>query len=81
MGLAFTKESRNCFLGVAAVLAGAGLQEQVLMRSRFSYQEDEHRQLTCPEEDKREIQPSPKRSFLRSASLGKLTPRFAASDN
>ena len=50
------------------------------LRSRLSYQDDENRQLTCPEEDKREIQPSPKRSFLRSASLGKLTPCSADVD-
>lgn len=60
----------------------ASLQEQVpmLLHSRLSYQEDENRQLTCPEEDKRDIQPSPKRSFLRSASLGKLTPCSADVD-
>lgn len=46
-------------------------EPSLLSTDMFSYQEDEHRQLTCPEEDKREIQPSPKRSFLRSASLGR----------
>lgn len=82
MGIAFTKGTRNCFLGIAAVLTGTGLQEQALMLlcSRLSYQEDENQQLTCPEDDKREIQPSPKRSFLRSASLGKLTPCSADVD-
>ncbi|KAM9672482.1 voltage-dependent L-type calcium channel subunit alpha-1C isoform 10-T10 [Trichechus inunguis] len=35
-----------------------------------SYQDDENRQLTPPE-DKRDIRQSPKRGFLRSASLGR----------
>lgn len=35
------------------------------------YQDDENRQLTPPEEDKRDIRQSPKRGFLRSASLGR----------
>uniref|UniRef100_M3XXC7 Uncharacterized protein n=1 Tax=Mustela putorius furo TaxID=9669 RepID=M3XXC7_MUSPF len=39
--------------------------------SRLSYQDDENRQLTPPEEDKRDIRQSPKRGFLRSASLGR----------
>lgn len=47
--------------------------------SRLSYQDDENRQLTSPEE-KREIQQSPKRGFLRSASLGKLTASSADID-
>ncbi|XP_004438854.1 PREDICTED: voltage-dependent L-type calcium channel subunit alpha-1C isoform X7 [Ceratotherium simum simum] len=38
---------------------------------RLSYQDDEHRQLTPPEEDERDIRQSPKRGFLRSASLGR----------
>ncbi|XP_047597990.1 voltage-dependent L-type calcium channel subunit alpha-1C isoform X1 [Lutra lutra] len=37
----------------------------------ISYQDDENRQLTPPEEDKRDIRQSPKRGFLRSASLGR----------
>lgn len=41
--------------------------------SRLSYQDDENRQLTPPEEDKRDIRQSPKRGFLRSASLGKYS--------
>ncbi|XP_076796503.1 voltage-dependent L-type calcium channel subunit alpha-1C isoform X1 [Arvicanthis niloticus] len=46
-------------------------EPSLLSTDILSYQEDENRQLTCPEEDKRDIQPSPKRSFLRSASLGR----------
>lgn len=42
--------------------------------SRLSYQDDENRQLTPPEEDKRDIRQSPKKGFLRSASLGKHIP-------
>ncbi|XP_063567774.1 voltage-dependent L-type calcium channel subunit alpha-1C-like [Pongo abelii] len=41
------------------------------MSQRLSYQDDENRQLTLPEEDKRDIRQSPKRGFLRSASLGR----------
>ncbi|XP_061274362.1 voltage-dependent L-type calcium channel subunit alpha-1C isoform X5 [Bos javanicus] len=37
----------------------------------LSYQDDENRQLTPPEEDRRDIRLSPKRGFLRSASLGR----------
>ncbi|XP_037702191.1 voltage-dependent L-type calcium channel subunit alpha-1C isoform X2 [Choloepus didactylus] len=37
----------------------------------LSYQDEENRQLTLPEEDKRDIRQSPKRGFLRSASLGR----------
>ncbi|XP_022377940.1 voltage-dependent L-type calcium channel subunit alpha-1C isoform X2 [Enhydra lutris kenyoni] len=37
----------------------------------ISYQDDENRQLTPPEEDRRDIRQSPKRGFLRSASLGR----------
>ncbi|XP_031239000.1 voltage-dependent L-type calcium channel subunit alpha-1C isoform X20 [Mastomys coucha] len=46
-------------------------EPSLLSTDILSYQEDENQQLTCPEDDKREIQPSPKRSFLRSASLGR----------
>ncbi|XP_028609364.1 voltage-dependent L-type calcium channel subunit alpha-1C isoform X15 [Grammomys surdaster] len=46
-------------------------EPSLLSTDILSYQEDENRQLTCPEEDKREPQPSPKRSVLRSASLGR----------
>ncbi|XP_053776846.1 voltage-dependent L-type calcium channel subunit alpha-1C isoform X11 [Desmodus rotundus] len=38
---------------------------------RLAYQDDENRQLTLPEEDKRDTRQSPKRGFLRSASLGR----------
>ncbi|KAF6117713.1 hypothetical protein HJG60_001952 [Phyllostomus discolor] len=38
---------------------------------RLSYQDDKNRQLTPPEEDKKDIRQSPKRGFLRSASLGR----------
>ncbi|XP_011786441.1 PREDICTED: voltage-dependent L-type calcium channel subunit alpha-1C-like [Colobus angolensis palliatus] len=41
------------------------------MSQRLSYQDDKNRQLTLPEEDKRDIRQSPKRGFLRSASLGR----------
>ncbi|XP_070309361.1 voltage-dependent L-type calcium channel subunit alpha-1C isoform X1 [Odocoileus virginianus] len=37
----------------------------------LSYQDDENRQLTPPEEDRRDVRLSPKRGFLRSASLGR----------
>ncbi|XP_008576555.1 PREDICTED: voltage-dependent L-type calcium channel subunit alpha-1C [Galeopterus variegatus] len=37
----------------------------------LSYQDDENRQLTLPEEDRRDTRQSPKRGFLRSASLGR----------
>ncbi|XP_054552550.1 voltage-dependent L-type calcium channel subunit alpha-1C isoform X6 [Talpa occidentalis] len=37
----------------------------------FSYQDDENRQLTPPEEDKRDVRQSPKKGFLRSSSLGR----------
>uniref|UniRef100_P22002-5 Isoform 5 of Voltage-dependent L-type calcium channel subunit alpha-1C n=1 Tax=Rattus norvegicus TaxID=10116 RepID=P22002-5 len=46
-------------------------EPSLLSTDILSYQDDENRQLTCLEEDKREIQPCPKRSFLRSASLGR----------
>ncbi|XP_036037625.1 voltage-dependent L-type calcium channel subunit alpha-1C isoform X6 [Onychomys torridus] len=45
-------------------------EPSLLSTEILSYQDDENRQLTSPEE-KREIQQSPKRSFLRSASLGR----------
>ncbi|KAM5335793.1 voltage-dependent L-type calcium channel subunit alpha-1C isoform 33-T33 [Glossophaga mutica] len=38
---------------------------------RLSYQDDENRQLTPPEEDKRDIRQSPRRGFLYSTSLGR----------
>uniref|UniRef100_A0A8C2SBW9 Voltage-dependent L-type calcium channel subunit alpha n=1 Tax=Capra hircus TaxID=9925 RepID=A0A8C2SBW9_CAPHI len=37
----------------------------------LSYQDDENRQLTPPKEDRRDVRLSPKRGFLRSASLGR----------
>nr|pir calcium channel protein alpha-1 chain, dihydropyridine-sensitive, cardiac - rat (fragments) [Rattus norvegicus] len=40
-------------------------EPSLLSTDILSY-DDENRQLTCLEEDKREIQPCPKRSFLRS---------------
>ncbi|KAM7335405.1 hypothetical protein ACRRTK_005882 [Alexandromys fortis] len=46
-------------------------EPSLLTTDILSYQDDENRQLTSPEEDKREVQQSPKRSFLRSASLGR----------
>ncbi|XP_041498537.1 voltage-dependent L-type calcium channel subunit alpha-1C isoform X8 [Microtus oregoni] len=46
-------------------------EPSLLATDILSYQDDENRQLTSPEEDKREMQQSPKRSFLRSASLGR----------
>ncbi|XP_059114452.1 voltage-dependent L-type calcium channel subunit alpha-1C [Peromyscus eremicus] len=45
-------------------------EPSLLSTEILSYQDDENRQLTSPEE-KREIQQSPKRGFLRSASLGR----------
>uniref|UniRef100_A0A2K6MLS3 Voltage-dependent L-type calcium channel subunit alpha n=1 Tax=Rhinopithecus bieti TaxID=61621 RepID=A0A2K6MLS3_RHIBE len=50
-------------------------EPSLLSTEMLSYQDDENRQLTLPEEDKRDIRQSPKRGFLRSASLGKCTPR------
>ena len=41
---------------------------------RLSYQDDENRQLAPPEEGRRDVRLSPKRGFLRSASLGNLRP-------
>uniref|UniRef100_A0A8C6RB76 Voltage-dependent L-type calcium channel subunit alpha n=1 Tax=Nannospalax galili TaxID=1026970 RepID=A0A8C6RB76_NANGA len=46
-------------------------EPSLLSTEMLSYQDDEHRQLASLEEDKREIRQSPKRSFLRSASLGR----------
>ncbi|XP_074259483.1 voltage-dependent L-type calcium channel subunit alpha-1C isoform X48 [Saimiri boliviensis] len=43
----------------------------LLSTEMLSYQDDENRQLTIPEEDKRDIRQSPKRGFLRTASLGR----------
>lgn len=64
--------------GMAAVLWGLhlGLQERAgVLCCRLSYQDDDNRQLTPPEEDKRDSRQSPKRGFLRSASLGKPSHR------
>uniref|UniRef100_A0A8C2YT73 Voltage-dependent L-type calcium channel subunit alpha n=1 Tax=Chinchilla lanigera TaxID=34839 RepID=A0A8C2YT73_CHILA len=46
-------------------------EPSLLSTEMLSYQDDENRQLTPPEEDKRDTRPSPKRGFLRSASLGR----------
>ncbi|XP_060239999.1 voltage-dependent L-type calcium channel subunit alpha-1C isoform X1 [Meriones unguiculatus] len=46
-------------------------EPSLLSTDILSYQDDENRQLTSPEEDKRELRQSPKRGFLRSASLGR----------
>ncbi|XP_058298536.1 voltage-dependent L-type calcium channel subunit alpha-1C isoform X10 [Hylobates moloch] len=46
-------------------------EPSLLSTEMLSYQDDENRQLTLPEEDKRDIQQSPKRGFLRTASLGR----------
>ncbi|CAH7184263.1 Cacna1c [Phodopus roborovskii] len=46
-------------------------EPSLLSTDILSYQDDENRQLPSPEEDRREIQQSPKRGFLRSASLGR----------
>lgn len=77
MSIAFTKENGNCFWGeqLSWRVVPLSLQEPALrvLCSSLSYQDDENRQLTSPEEDKREMQQSPKRGFLRSASLGKFT--------
>lgn len=71
----FTEEESKLPSGMAAVPVGAllSLQGQAprLLCSRLSYQDDENRQLTPPGENKRDIRQSPKRGFLRSASLGK----------
>ncbi|XP_021567338.1 voltage-dependent L-type calcium channel subunit alpha-1C [Carlito syrichta] len=46
-------------------------EPSLLSTEILSYQDDENRQLTPPDEDKRDIRQSPKRGFLRSASLGR----------
>nr|XP_025707562.1 voltage-dependent L-type calcium channel subunit alpha-1C isoform X14 [Callorhinus ursinus] len=46
-------------------------EPSLISTEMLSYQDDENRQLTPPEGDKRGIQQSPKRGFLRSASLGR----------
>ncbi|XP_006148401.2 voltage-dependent L-type calcium channel subunit alpha-1C [Tupaia chinensis] len=46
-------------------------EPSLLSTEMISYQDDENRQLTPPEEDKRDLRQSPKRGFLRSASLGR----------
>ncbi|XP_009215969.2 voltage-dependent L-type calcium channel subunit alpha-1C isoform X14 [Papio anubis] len=51
--------------------AEACSEPSLLSTDMLSYQDDENRQLTLPEEDKRDIRQSPKRGFLRSASLGR----------
>uniref|UniRef100_H0X3R3 Voltage-dependent L-type calcium channel subunit alpha n=1 Tax=Otolemur garnettii TaxID=30611 RepID=H0X3R3_OTOGA len=45
-------------------------EPSLLSTDMLSYQDDENRQLTPPE-DKRDIRQSPKKGFLRSASLGR----------
>ncbi|XP_006862839.1 PREDICTED: voltage-dependent L-type calcium channel subunit alpha-1C [Chrysochloris asiatica] len=46
-------------------------EPSLISTEMLAYQDDENRQLTPPEEDKRDIRQSPKRGFLRSASLGR----------
>ncbi|XP_019612817.2 voltage-dependent L-type calcium channel subunit alpha-1C isoform X29 [Rhinolophus sinicus] len=46
-------------------------EPSLLPTEMLSYQDDENRQLTPPGENKRDIRQSPKRGFLRSASLGR----------
>ncbi|XP_060047463.1 voltage-dependent L-type calcium channel subunit alpha-1C isoform X8 [Erinaceus europaeus] len=46
-------------------------QHSLASSSMLSYPDDESRQLTPPEEGRRDIRLSPKRGFLRSASLGR----------
>ncbi|XP_072810651.1 voltage-dependent L-type calcium channel subunit alpha-1C isoform X1 [Vicugna pacos] len=48
-----------------------GSEPSLIPTEMFSYQDDESRQLTPPEEDRRDVRLSPKRGFLRSASLGR----------
>uniref|UniRef100_A0A8D1LPC4 Voltage-dependent L-type calcium channel subunit alpha n=1 Tax=Sus scrofa TaxID=9823 RepID=A0A8D1LPC4_PIG len=48
-----------------------GSEPSLISTEMLSYQDDESRQLTPPEEDRRDIRLSPKRGFLRSASLGR----------
>lgn len=75
-GLPSLRSKGNCLLGWQLSLWGAclSLQEQApgVLCSRLSYQEEESRQL-APPEDRRDTRQSPKRGFLRSASLGKPT--------
>ncbi|XP_051705871.1 voltage-dependent L-type calcium channel subunit alpha-1C isoform X14 [Oryctolagus cuniculus] len=46
-------------------------EPSLLSTEMLSYQDDENRQLAPPEEEKRDIRLSPKKGFLRSASLGR----------
>uniref|UniRef100_O35505-2 Isoform 2 of Voltage-dependent L-type calcium channel subunit alpha-1C n=1 Tax=Cavia porcellus TaxID=10141 RepID=O35505-2 len=46
-------------------------EPSLLSTEMLSYKDDENRQLTPPEEDKGDTRPSPKKGFLRSASLGR----------
>ncbi|XP_012394726.1 voltage-dependent L-type calcium channel subunit alpha-1C isoform X7 [Orcinus orca] len=48
-----------------------GSEPSLICTEMLSYQDDENRQLAPPEEDRRDIHLSPKRGFLRSASLGR----------
>ncbi|XP_012879075.1 PREDICTED: voltage-dependent L-type calcium channel subunit alpha-1C [Dipodomys ordii] len=48
-----------------------GSEPSLLATEILPSQDDENRQLTPPEEEKRDFRQSPKRGFLRSASLGK----------
>ncbi|KFO30595.1 Voltage-dependent L-type calcium channel subunit alpha-1C [Fukomys damarensis] len=49
-------------------------EPSLLSTEMLAYQSDETRQLTPPEEDRRDTRPSPKRGFLRSASLEEPSP-------
>lgn len=75
-GLLSLRSKGTCLLGWQLSLWGAcvSLQEQApgVLCSRLSYQDEESRQL-APPEDRRDTRQSPKRGFLRSASLGKPT--------
>ena len=75
VGVPFSEGKCKLPSGMAAVPVGHTSQEQApgVLCSRLAYQDDENRQLTLPEEDKRDTRQSPKRGFLRSASLGKLS--------
>ncbi|XP_066864538.1 voltage-dependent L-type calcium channel subunit alpha-1C isoform X3 [Kogia breviceps] len=48
-----------------------GSEPSLISTEMLSYQDDENRQLAPPGEDRRDIRLSPKRGFLRSASLGR----------
>ncbi|XP_069862193.1 voltage-dependent L-type calcium channel subunit alpha-1C-like [Dipodomys merriami] len=48
-----------------------GSEPSLLATEILPSQDDENRQLTPPEEEKRDFRQSPKRGFLRSASLGR----------